>query len=62
MIGCDLGSNTFRVVEIDCKTFDRVKEFEDIVKTAQNLYNSNIISDEAIKRVHDTIMKTLKPF
>ena len=62
MIGCDLGSNTFRVVEIDCKTKERIKEFEQIVKTAQDLYDSKTISKEAISRVIDAIKEADKIF
>ena len=62
MIGCDLGSNTFRVVEINCKTKERIKEFEQIVKTAQDLYDSKTISKEAISRVIDAIKEADKIF
>ncbi|MDX1808252.1 MAG: phosphatase [Sulfurospirillaceae bacterium] len=55
MIGCDLGSNTLRIVEIDCKTKKRVIEFEKIVKTGQNLKNSGKISDESIKNIFDAL-------
>ncbi len=51
MIGCDLGSNTIRIVQIDCKTKKRVKEFERIVKTGKNLQKSGIISKESIQNI-----------
>ena len=55
MIGIDLGSNTLRVVKVDCKSGNKVGEFEKIVKTADNLVKTNNISDEAIKRIIDAI-------
>ena len=51
MIACDLGSNTFRVVEIDCATKVRLKEFEKIVRTAEGIASSGEINDKAIQRV-----------
>ncbi|NOX15593.1 MAG: phosphatase [Epsilonproteobacteria bacterium] len=51
MIGCDLGSNTIRIVQIDCATKERINEFERIVKTGKNLEKSGIISDEAIANI-----------
>jgi len=51
MIACDLGSNTFRVVEIDCATKVRLKEFEKIVRTAEGIASSGKINDKAIQRV-----------
>ncbi len=51
MIGCDLGSNTIRIVQIDCKTKRRIKEFERIVKTGKNLAKSGVVSDESIENI-----------
>ncbi len=51
MIGCDLGSNTIRIVQIDCKTKRRVGEFERIVKTGKNLTKSGLICDESINNI-----------
>jgi exopolyphosphatase/guanosine-5'-triphosphate,3'-diphosphate pyrophosphatase len=62
MIGCDLGSNTIRFVEIDCKTKKRVKEFEKIVKTAEGLKKSGFISKEATKRVIEAVLEAKKIF
>jgi len=55
MIACDLGSNTFRVVEIDCATKVRLKEFEKIVRTAEGIASSGEINDKAIQRVIDAV-------
>ena len=62
MIACDLGSNTFRVVEIDCATKVRLKEFEKIVRTAEGIGHSGKINDEAIKRVIDAILEAKELF
>jgi exopolyphosphatase/guanosine-5'-triphosphate,3'-diphosphate pyrophosphatase len=62
MIACDLGSNTFRVVEIDCQTKQRVKEFEKIVRTAENLAHSGKITDKAVDRVIEAINEAKESF
>jgi len=55
MIGIDLGSNTVRIVKIDCKTKEKLAEFEKIVKTADKLVETKMISSEAINRIIDAI-------
>jgi exopolyphosphatase/guanosine-5'-triphosphate,3'-diphosphate pyrophosphatase len=62
MIACDLGSNTLRVVEIECQTKERVKEFEKIVKTAEGIETDGNISQEAIQRVIDAVKACQKEF
>lgn len=62
MVACDLGSNTFRVVEIDCNTKDRVREFEKIVKSAEGLAQSGKISEDAQKRIISAINEAKKIF
>lgn len=57
VIGIDLGSNTLRVVKIDCKTKERIVEFEKIVKTADRLHESKIISNESKERVIEAILE-----
>lgn len=57
MIGLDLGSNTLRGVRIDCTTFERIAEYEKIIKTADRLHETKIINNEAIKRVIDAIFE-----
>jgi exopolyphosphatase/guanosine-5'-triphosphate,3'-diphosphate pyrophosphatase len=51
MIACDLGSNTLRIVQLDCQSGRRIKEFERMVKTADKLYQTGIISNDAIERI-----------
>ena len=55
MIGMDLGSNTIRIVKIDCKTKEKLGEFEKIVKTADRLVETKIISNEAVERIINAI-------
>lgn len=55
MITCDLGSNTLRVLKFDCKTKKRVREFEKVVRTAQNLYKTNVICEESIQRIFSAL-------
>jgi len=55
MVAIDLGSNTIRMIEFDCKTKIVKNVFEKIVKTADKLYSEKIISDEAIERIIQAI-------
>ena len=60
MIGCDLGSNTIRIVQIDCKTRQRVKEFERIVKTGHNLHKTKIISETSVQNILNALKDASK--
>lgn len=51
VIACDLGSNTLRIVLWDCENERRVKEFERIVRTAQDLHKTGRIGQGAIARI-----------
>lgn len=51
VIACDLGSNTLRIVMWDCQNGQRVKEFERIVRTAQDLHKTGRIGQKAIARI-----------
>ena len=55
MIAIDLGSNTLRVLAYDCLSGTRIFEFEKVVRTADGLVQSGIISKEATDRVIATI-------
>ncbi len=55
MIAIDLGSNTLRVVQLDCKSGKFISEYEEIVKTADGLAVHGYINDEAIMRVISAI-------
>ena len=62
MIACDLGSNTFRVVELDDTTKERIREFEKIVKTAEGIAHSGKISAQAVQRVISAILEAQEQF
>lgn len=51
MIAIDLGSNTLRVLEISCHTLEYISDYEKVVKTADRLVETGMISQEAIDRV-----------
>lgn len=55
MIAIDLGSNTLRVLAYECLSGTRIFEFEKVVRTADGLVQSGIISKEATARVIATI-------
>ncbi|MEF3191529.1 MAG: phosphatase [Campylobacterales bacterium] len=56
MIGIDLGSNTLRIVQLDCATGQKRATFERIVRTAEGLVATGTISNEAIKRIIQTLL------
>lgn len=56
MIACDLGSNTLRIVELECHTFKRIKAYEKVVRTAKDLHLTHRIGEEA----QSNIMNALK--
>ena len=62
MIACDLGSNTLRAVENDCRTKERIREFEKIVKTAEGIERDGNISQDAMQRVVDAVKACQKKF
>ncbi len=51
MIAIDLGSNTFRCIAYDCATQTWGREFERIVRTADGMHESDVISDAAVDRI-----------
>ena len=57
MIAIDLGSNTLRVLEYDCRYARATAEFEKIVKTADKLASTGVIDHEAVDRVIYAIKK-----
>ncbi len=57
MIAFDLGSNTLRCVAIDCATKEIVFEDSIIVKSADGIATTGNISDDAVKRIIDGILK-----
>ncbi len=58
MIAIDLGSNTLRVVRLDCQSGLFGASFDKIVKTADGLVQTGMISLEAVERVVSAIDET----
>lgn len=50
-IGIDIGSNSLRVVQIDCTHLKKTAEFEKVVRTAEKIEESGTISKEAVQRI-----------
>ena len=51
MIAIDLGSNTLRVIKLNCKSGEFEEEFEKIVKTADMLESTGVIHSATVSRV-----------
>ena len=51
IIAIDLGSNSLRILKMDCKTRKSIGEFHKTVKTADNLATTGKISDKAVNRI-----------
>jgi exopolyphosphatase/guanosine-5'-triphosphate,3'-diphosphate pyrophosphatase len=60
LISIDLGSNTIRVLKFDCDNFTRIKEYEKVVRTAQNIHIDSTIDHATIKRVVDAIEESMQ--
>jgi exopolyphosphatase/guanosine-5'-triphosphate,3'-diphosphate pyrophosphatase len=56
----DLGSNSFRVLKIDCKTKATLGEYEQTVGTADGLSKTGNISKQALQRVVDAVKKSIQ--
>ncbi len=62
MIAIDLGSNTLRVLAYECLSGTRIFEFEKVVRTADGLVQTGLISKEATARVIATIKEAQAKF
>lgn len=51
MIAIDLGSNSLRMIQVDCSTLKFTAEYEKIVKTAELIHSDGIISEGAQQRI-----------
>jgi len=60
VIAIDLGSNTLRVLEYDCKSEQATGVYEKIVKTADMLESTGVIHHEAVDRVIYAIQEAKK--
>lgn len=55
MIGCDLGSNTLRIVEIECKSKKKIKTYEKIVRTAKDLHINGTICTSSKENIFQAL-------
>ena len=60
MIAIDLGSNTIRVLKVDCSNQKRLYSFERAVKTADNLHKTKKVSNGAKERVIKALLDSQK--
>jgi len=60
MVAVDLGSNTLRVLEYDCKTAKQLSAYEKVVKTADGLADFGTINEGAISRIIAAIKEVQK--
>ncbi|WP_187648371.1 Ppx/GppA phosphatase family protein [Nitrosophilus labii] len=60
MIAIDIGSNSLRVLKLDCDTLQKVFEYEKIVRTADNINKTGIIFDEAVDRIIEALTEVKK--
>ena len=51
IVAIDLGSNSLRILKMDCHTKERLGEFHKTVKTADKLSHTGVVSKEAIERI-----------
>ena len=51
IIAIDLGSNSLRILKMNCETKEREGEFHKTVRTADQLALTGVINEEAVKRV-----------
>ena len=62
MIAIDLGSNSLRFIEYDCRSKKFVQEYEAIVKTAELLHSEGIIAPSAVQRILKAFGEAFKRF
>jgi len=53
MIAIDLGSNSLRMIQMDCEKRCFTQEYDKIVKTAELLHSEGIIAEASIQRILD---------
>ncbi len=53
--GIDLGSNSLRVIRIDCALEQKVGEYEKVIGTARGLEKRGIIEQEAVERICEAL-------
>ena len=60
MIGIDLGSNTIRFIQYSEEKNGFIKEYEAVVRTAENLSSTGQISKTATRRIIQAILEAEK--
>ena len=55
MIAVDLGSNTLRVLQVDCETLEYVASFERVVRTADGLEHSGKVNAKSLQKIIESI-------
>ena len=56
-IGIDIGSNSLRVVKIECSSLEKIATYEKVVRTAENLLATKEISIQAAKRIIEALQE-----
>lgn len=59
IVSVDLGSNSFRVLKYDCKNYQILSEYNEVVGMADGLVDTGIISKEAQERVVNAIFHSI---
>lgn len=62
MLGFDLGSNTLRIVQIECSTHRRINVYEKIVRTAKDLHITGLISEHSKENIFNALHEASKLF
>ncbi|MFW6307852.1 MAG: phosphatase [Campylobacterales bacterium] len=62
MVAIDLGSNTIRAVKLDCESLEKIKDFERAIKLAEGVHKSQLISEDAKKRLFKALEELLEEF
>lgn len=62
MIACDLGSNTLRIVQMDCKSKKKIKTYEKIVRTAKDLHLNQMICESSQNAIFQALEEASRLF
>ncbi|BCD60471.1 MULTISPECIES: phosphatase [unclassified Nitratiruptor] len=56
-VGIDIGSNSLRMIQIDCTTLKKKHSFERVVRTAEELESTGRISEAAQQRIIEALLE-----
>ena len=62
MIGIDLGSNTLRIVSMDCQSKERISVYEKIVRTAKDMHLTGLISEHSKQNIFNALHEASQIF